>query len=279
MYRIITRLAVAAPLTALSLYVSAQSGAPVAPGGTRPDRFQHMLQKMDTNSDGRISLDEYLAAAGARFKTIDSRNKGSVDAADIASSPEAIKRIDHRANALVKRVDTAGNGYITQDEFVAAAQKRFARLDDNGDGKLTPDELAGRWARAAKAQGNGGGRFAQLMQKRFDKADTNHDGVVSIDEYVAAAKALYAQLDTQHNGKVTASEIATSPRAQERAVRVADRLVRHMDTNGDGVVSQEEFLAAAKTRFARIDKDADGFIDAGEAAGGRFAGRGQRPHG
>jgi len=279
MYRIIARLAVAAPLTALSLYVSAQSGAPVAPGGTRPDRFQHMLQKMDTNSDGRISLDEYLAAAGARFKTIDSRNKGSVDAADIASSPEAIKRIDHRANALVKRVDTAGNGYITQDEFVAAAQKRFARLDDNGDGKLTPDELAGRWARAAKAQGNGGGRFAQLMQKRFDKADTNHDGVVSIDEYVAAAKALYAQLDTQHNGKVTASEIATSPRAQERAVRVADRLVRHMDTNGDGVVSQEEFLAAAKTRFARIDKDADGFIDAGEAAGGRFAGRGQRPHG
>jgi len=279
MYRIITRLAVAAPLTALSLYVSAQSGAPVAPGGTRPDRFQHMLQKMDTNGDGRISLDEYLAAAGARFKTIDSRNKGSVDAADIASSPEAIKRIDHRANALVKRVDTAGNGYITQDEFVAAAQKRFARLDDNGDGKLTPDELAGRWARAAKAQGNGGGRFAQLMQKRFDKADTNHDGVVSIDEYVAAAKALYAQLDTQHNGKVTASEIATSPRAQERAVRVADRLVRHMDTNGDGVVSQEEFLAAAKTRFARIDKDADGFIDAGEAAGGRFAGRGQRPHG
>jgi len=279
MYRIITRLAVAAPLTALSLYVSAQSGAPVAPGGTRPDRFQHMLQKMDTNGDGRISLDEYLAAAGARFKTIDSRNKGSVDAADIASSPEAIKRIDHRANALVKRVDTAGNGYITQDEFVAAAQKRFARLDDNGDGKLTPDELAGRWARAAKAQGNGGGRFAQLMQKRFDKADTNHDGVVSIDEYVAAAKALYAQLDTQHNGKVTASEIATSPRAQERAVRVADRLVRHMDTNGDGVVSQEEFLAAAKNRFARIDKDADGFIDAGEAAGGRFAGWGQRPHG
>jgi Ca2+-binding EF-hand superfamily protein len=272
MYRIITRLAVAVPLTALSLYVSAQAGNPAAPDGARADLFQHMLQKMDTNGDGRISLDEYLAAATVRFKSIDSQNKGTIDAADIASSPEAIKRIDHRANALVRHLDSAGNGYITPDEFVAGAQKRFARLDKNSDGKLTPDELAGRWTHGGKAQASGnGGKFAQFAQSRFDKLDANHDGVVTLDEYVAAAKALYAQLDTQHNGKVTASEIASSPRAQERAVHVADRLVKHMDTNGDGVVSQDEFLAAAKTRFARIDKDADGFIDAGEVTARRWA--------
>jgi Ca2+-binding EF-hand superfamily protein len=47
-----------------------------------------------------------------------------------------------------------------------------------------------------------------------------------------------------------------------------------MDANGDGVVSQDEFLAAAKARFAKIDKNGDGFIDADEMAGQRWAGKG-----
>jgi hypothetical protein len=33
-------------------------------------------------------------------------------------------------------------------------------------------------------------------------------------------------------------------------VRIADRFVKSMDANGDGVVTQEEFVAAAKARFA-----------------------------
>jgi Ca2+-binding EF-hand superfamily protein len=55
---------------------------------------------------------------------------------------------------------------------------------------------------------------------------------------------------------------------------VANRFVEHMDTNGDGVVSQDEFLAAAKARFAKIDKNGDGFIDADEMAGQRWPGKG-----
>jgi Ca2+-binding EF-hand superfamily protein len=273
MYRTIRHAVLAAlPLTALSTFALAQTADPGTPGA-HANFYQHLLQKMDSNGDGRISLDEYLAASGARFKSIDSQNKGRIDAADIASSKSAIERIDHRANALVKHLDTAGNGYVTQDEFVAAAQKRFARLDKNGDGKLTPDELTAR--RWAEAPGAGQSRsMPQSAQQRFDKADTNHDGVVTLDEYVAAAKALYAQLDTQHNGKVTASEIASSPRTQERAAKVADRLIRHMDTNGDGVVSHDEFLAAAKRRFAKIDRNDDGFIDADEMTGQRWAGNG-----
>jgi Ca2+-binding EF-hand superfamily protein len=280
MFRI-TRLAlVATPLTALSLYVSAQSN-PVAASGAHPSLFQHMLQKMDTNGDGRITLDEYLAAANAHFKSIDSQHKGSVDAADIASSPEATARIDQRAQSMVKRLDTTGNGFVTQDEFVAAAQQRFARLDKNADGKLTPDELtAARRHHGSAEPANGkSNKRAQFAQRHFDKIDANHDGVVTIDEYVSAARTLYAQFDSAHDGKVTAAEIESSPRTQERAVHVADRMVRHLDANGDGVVSQDEFVAAAKTRFARIDKNGDGFIDADEASGQRWAGRGHKPQG
>jgi Ca2+-binding EF-hand superfamily protein len=279
-----TRLAALAaiPLTALSLGAVAQPANPAAAPGTRPDFFAHMLEQMDTNGDGRISLDEYVAAAGARFKSIDTQNKGSIDAADIASSPAAVARIDHRVESIVKRLDTAGDGYVTKDEYLAAAQKRFARLDSNGDGKLTPDELASaREDHGGKpgktGQGSSGGRAA-FAQKRFDKLDTNHDGVISKDEFLAEAAAKFAQLDTAGNGKVTAAEIEAAPKTQERAVRMADRFIKRMDTNGDGVVTQDEFVAAAKARFAKLDKNGDGYLDADELRNAqRWAGMNHGP--
>lgn len=266
-----TRLAALAaiPLTALSLCAAAQSPKPAPAPGTRPDFFAHMLETMDSNGDGRISLDEFVAASGARFKSIDTQNKGSIDAADIAASPEAVARIDHRAEAIVRRLDTAGNGYVTKDEFLAAAQDRFARMDSNGDGKLTSDELAAPHGAHGGKPARADGRRADFAHKHFDKLDTNHDGVVSKDEFLAAAAAKFAQLDTAGDGKVTAAEIETSPKTQDRAVRGAERLVRHMDTNGDGVVSQDEYVAAAKTRFARLDRNGDGYIDADEARSAR----------
>jgi Ca2+-binding EF-hand superfamily protein len=278
MSRTIRHTALAAlPLAMLSIAAVAQSANPPA-APAHGGFFQHMLQKMDTNGDGRISLDEYLAAATARFKSIDTKNKGSIDAADLASSPQAMERIDHRAEGLVKRLDTAGNGYVTQDEFVAAAQKRFARLDKNGDGKLTPDELTGRWGRGGNAAASGNGPGGKFAAERFAKLDTNHDGVVTLDEYVAAATALFQQFDTAGNGKVTAAEIAAAPKTQNRAISVADRMIKHMDTNGDGSVTLDEYLAAAKTRFAKLDKNGDGYLDAGEVGAGRhWAGKGHTP--
>jgi Ca2+-binding EF-hand superfamily protein len=285
MYRNI-KLAVltALPVAALSVCALAQNAAPTTTAAdSRPSFFQHMLKKMDTNGDGRISLNEYLAAATARFKGIDSQNRGSIDAAAIASSAETVKRDERAAQFMVKRLDTAGNGYVTQDEFLAAAKKRFARLDKAGNGKLTPDELtAARWshARGANAPAKeatatdataGTNVRARFAHKRFDKLDTNHDGVVSQDEYLAAATAMYQKLDIQHGGKVTAQELASSPQALKRDERRARHVIKRLDTNGDGVVSQDEFLAAAKTRFGRIDKDADGFIDAGEMPAHRWA--------
>jgi Ca2+-binding EF-hand superfamily protein len=274
MSRTITLAVLAAlPAAALSICALAQNSAPGTAAHTHPDFFQHMLKKMDSNSDGRISLDEYLAAATARFKGIDTQNKGSINAADIASSPEAAKRDLRKAQFMVKRLDSAGNGYVTQDEFLDAAQKRFARLDQKGDGKLTPDELSAPRRphdgapppnAAAAATDATNSKHAQFAQAHFDKLDTNHDGVVSMDEYLAAATAMYQKLDTQGNGRVTAQELATSPRTLKRDERRAQFAIKHMDTNGDGVVSQEEYLAAAKARFARIDKNGDGFIDAGE---------------
>ena len=273
MFRI-TKLAIAAagPAALLSIAALAQSASTAT--GSHPTFFQHMLQKLDTNGDGRISLNEYLAGATARFKAMDTQGSGSVTAAQIAASPQAVKRNQMVANFLVKRMDSAGNGYITQDEYLAQAKARFAKLDKKGDGKLTVDEFTPVHfprvgAQVAENANTGHGR--KRAQAIFAKLDTNHDGAVTQDEYLAAASAQFKALDTAGNGQVTAAEIASSPKALSRDDHVAQHIVKKLDTNGNGTVSLDEYLAAAKARFSKLDKNGDGYLDADEITARHWA--------
>lgn len=279
-------------LAGASFCASAQDAPSTAAAGARPSFFQHMLKEMDTNGDGRISLDEFLAAATNRFESIDTQNKGSINAADIASSPAAVKRDQKMAQHFVAHMDTAGNGYVSKDEFLVAASARFARMDVTGTGQVTLSQFEaaatsghGHWhghaaAQTTNATAQSGKRaqFAQNMaQHEFDKLDANHDGVVTKDEYLAAAGARFGALDTAHTGKLTAQEIAASPQTVHRDEFAAQRELRRMGAGADGSVTQDQYQAAAKARFAKLDTNGDGFIEADEASGHRWARKGGKP--
>jgi Ca2+-binding EF-hand superfamily protein len=235
-----------------------------------------MLKKMDANGDGRISLDEYVAAAQLRFKGIDTQNKGAITAEDIAAAPATLQRDQNIAGFIVKHMDGDGKLFISEDDFVAKAKQRFARMDTRGDGKLTPDELTAPHlhAHAKFAQSENPDvqqKRAEFAQKYFDKIDANHDGVVTQDEYIAAATAHFNKIDTNGSGQIGTEQIASSPRMVRHEQRVASHEVKRMDTDGDGTVSQAEYINAAKARFAKLDKNGDGFIDADEMPAHRWA--------
>lgn len=272
----------ALPFAGGSIFATAHTASSGA-AGTRPSFFQHMLEDMDSNGDGKISLDEFVAAATKRFQSIDTQNKNSITAADIAASPVMAKRDERIAQHIVARVDTAGNGYITRDEALAAAKTRFAKLDTSGTGQITLSQFEVAVAQfgkhappAAKANTNGNGKFVQIAhkmaQRKFDKLDTNHDGTVTLDEYLAAAGARFDALDSAHTGKVTAQEIAASPKMLRHDEFAARRALRHMGAPADGSVTQDQYLAAAKARFAKLDANGDGFLEADEVTGRRWAG-------
>ena len=101
------------------------------------------------------------------------------------------------------RLDANHDGVITRAEMIAEADARFAAMDTNKDGKVTPEERDA--ARAAMRTRRGGGEEPRgggmrgggdrettradaldRAGKRFDRLDTNHDGKLDAAELAAA---------------------------------------------------------------------------------------------
>ncbi|PTQ65704.1 EF hand domain-containing protein [Sphingomonas sp. PP-CE-3G-477] len=112
------------------------------------------------------------------------------------------------------------------------------------------------------------------------RQDANHDGVATRAEAIAQADARFAQMDTDHDGRITAGEMRAYREAlHDRVVasgrdvpvpppggRKHDGMGRRIDPNGDGSVTREEYEARALKRFDRMDANHDGTIDATERA-------------
>ena len=112
------------------------------------------------------------------------------------------------------------------------------------------------------------------------RQDANQDCVATRAEAIAQADARFAQMDTDHDGRITAGKMRAYREALHDRVVASGRDVpmppeggrkhdgtgRRMDPNGDGSVTREEFEARALKRFDRMDADHDGTIDATERA-------------
>lgn len=116
--------------------------------------------------------------------------------------------------------------------------------------------------------------FLSNMDIEFRKMDADHDGLLSkkeIEDYqtsqiIAAAearkRALFAGLDTDHNGVLTPAEFMRLP-SNEPAPNAAPMLGR-FDTNRDNKISLVEYRAGTLANFDRLDADKDGVVTAAE---------------
>ena len=121
----------------------------------------------DTNKDGKLTADEMKAAFAAhkqeRFAKRDANGDGLLERSEVARMPDAFfdkldtdksgalspaelqnAHFDHHGKGEFKKLpgDADGDGVVTKAEAVAGADKMAKKLDTNGDGKLSQDELA-----------------------------------------------------------------------------------------------------------------------------------------
>jgi Ca2+-binding EF-hand superfamily protein len=95
-------------------------------------------------------------------------------------------------------MDTNHDGKVSPDEYAVGARMMFDKLDTNKDGQVTAAEMdAGH---AGKAKG-------MSTADKIKMVDTNGDGVVSADEHAAGAKAMFDKMDSDKDGYLTQSEM------------------------------------------------------------------------
>ena len=117
----------------------------------------------------------------------------------IFSSSIAFARPPH-----INKFDADGN--VTRGELESASASRAQKIDTNGDGIITLDEL----------QRGKESRKAERMQRHLTEADTNGDGQVGVDEFSAQHVQRIMRHDNDGDGVISESE---QPKRGERPPR------------------------------------------------------------
>jgi EF-hand domain pair len=113
-----------------------------------------------------------------------------------------------------------------------------------------------------------GGYASGLRTKdTMHKMDANGDGMVSKDEWMNFQEKMFAALDKDKSGYLDQTEF-TGPMNENLAFATAayahglmtDEMFKKVDTNGDGKISREEFLAYHRKIFDMLDKQKKGMV-------------------
>ncbi len=150
------------------------------------------------------------------------------------------------AERKFERLDTSGDAVISLDEFTAntdeRAERRFNRKDADDDGFLTLEEATtGRRGRTAPDHSD----IAEDIVACVAELAAEDDSIVVPDaDRFQSPEDKFNSVDTSGDGMIDLAE------AQAAALDKATSAHAAMDTDEDGGVTLEEFMAAGESRRA-----------------------------
>ena len=151
---------------------------------------------------------------------------------------------------LLKNADADRNGTVTEEEVAAFQNGRFAAIDVNGDGVITPGEFSdarkAKIAELRKTNPRPGARGEDRAAMAKERNNENRDGwrprmaMKDGDRRMSPdGERRQGKWDGHHRG------------AMQRVFFV------RADSDRSGQISQEEFAALSAKMFSRMDRNGD----------------------
>ena len=160
-------LALALPWLALGGALAAQ------PAGPRPSAAM-IFRWLDKNGDGVLTQAEYVAnsrfadkeKARKIFRAADTDGDGKIDQRRYVEH----RRVTDKAKEIFAKLDADGNGKMTRAELAARLDALFATLDKDGDGHVTIPEFLRTRADWAEMKGES---VDSLLKRLEEKPHAN----------------------------------------------------------------------------------------------------------
>lgn len=184
------------------------------------------FESLDADGDGRVLLAELPEAIRERVARLDGDQDGAVTKEELLAragqlgQPGGGKWRPPSVDALLKDFDGDNDGKLSAEELKSMPRIPVDRLDTDGDGALSRDELSvgmDRMRKMAEMQGGKGlpkglkGNDERVNARQmFDDQDADADGRVTKEEAGGVLADRFGEIDSDADGKLSVQEVETA---------------------------------------------------------------------